>query len=83
MLHHVPSAELQDRLLAEVCRVLRPGGLLVGTDSSGSDELAEFHAGDVYVPISPATMPARLEAAGFIDVAVDEVEGRFRFRGHA
>src|SRR5690349_8097053 len=28
MLHHVPSAERQDALLAEVHRVLRPGGVL-------------------------------------------------------
>jgi ubiquinone/menaquinone biosynthesis C-methylase UbiE len=28
MLHHVPSAGLQDTLLAEVCRVVRPGGQL-------------------------------------------------------
>jgi len=27
MLHHVPTAELQDRLFAEVARVLRPGAL--------------------------------------------------------
>jgi len=33
MLHHVPSPALQDRLLAEVRRVLRPGGVFAGTDS--------------------------------------------------
>src|ERR1700722_4573990 len=32
MLHHVPSAALQDRMLAALRRVLRPGGLLAGTD---------------------------------------------------
>ncbi|HEY2536046.1 MAG TPA: class I SAM-dependent methyltransferase, partial [Solirubrobacteraceae bacterium] len=31
MLHHVPSPELQDRLLGEVTRVLRPGGTFAGT----------------------------------------------------
>ena len=33
MLHHVPSAAMQDRLLSEVARVLRPGGIFAGTDS--------------------------------------------------
>ena len=30
MLHHMPSEEHQDRLFAELHRVLRPGGLFVG-----------------------------------------------------
>ena len=65
MLHHVPSRELQDRLLAELCRVLRPGGLLVGSDAVDTGELDEFHRGDTYVPCDPDDMPARLRAAGF------------------
>jgi ubiquinone/menaquinone biosynthesis C-methylase UbiE len=70
MLHHVPSDELQDQLFAEVARVLRPGAALVASDSLGSDELAAHHADDVYNPVDPATLPARLAAAGFTDVEV-------------
>ena len=32
MLHHIPSPELQDAALAELARVLRPGGVLAGSD---------------------------------------------------
>lgn len=53
MLHHVPTAELQDRLFAEVARVLRPGAALVASDSLGSDELAVAHEGDTYNPGRP------------------------------
>ena len=42
MLHHVPTPELQDALFAEVRRVLRPGGLFIGSDSVASPELADL-----------------------------------------
>jgi SAM-dependent methyltransferase len=70
MLHHVPTAELQDRLFAEVARVLRPGAALVASDSIGSDELAAAHEGDTYNPVDPASLPDRLSAAGFDNVQV-------------
>lgn len=70
MLHHVPSDDLQDRVLAELGRVVRGGGRLVAVDSVGSPELRDFHEGDTYHPIDPDTLPARLTAAGFTDVAV-------------
>lgn len=70
MLHHVPTAELQDRLFAEVARVLQPGAALVASDSLGSDELAGAHEGDNYNPVDPASLPSRLAAAGFTDVDV-------------
>jgi SAM-dependent methyltransferase len=70
MLHHVPSAALQDQLFAEVARVVRPGGLFVASDSLGSDDLRVFHDDDTYNPVDPDTIPARLERLGFSDVDV-------------
>ena len=70
MLHHVPTDELQDRLIAEVARVLHPGGQFVASDNLHSAELAAFHAGDTYNPIDPATLEDRLERAGFVAIAL-------------
>jgi ubiquinone/menaquinone biosynthesis C-methylase UbiE len=70
MLHHVPTVELQDRLFAEVARVLRPGAALVASDSLGSEDLANAHEGDTYNPIDPASLPERLAIAGFDDAQV-------------
>ncbi|TML59785.1 MAG: class I SAM-dependent methyltransferase [Actinobacteria bacterium] len=79
MLHHVPSPELQDRLLAEVARVLRPGGVLVGIDSADTPEWRELHVGDVCVPVDPATLGERLARAGFADSQINTNEFGFRF----
>ncbi len=70
MLHHVAPADRQDRLFAEIARVLRAGAVLVASDSIASDELAQLHDGDTYNPVDPATLPERLSAAGFRDVEV-------------
>jgi SAM-dependent methyltransferase len=80
MLHHVPSAVAQDRLLAEVARVLRPGGVFAGTDSLDSKEFRELHVGDICVPIDPATLADRLLSAGFDEAVVDTNEYGVRFR---
>jgi SAM-dependent methyltransferase len=79
MLHHVPSVVLQDRLFAEVYRVLRPGGVFAGTDSMRSLLMRIFHIRDTMVLVDPATLPARLEAVGFKDVKIEEGVARFRF----
>ena len=70
MLHHVPGADAQDRLLAELARVLREGGLFVAADSVPSDDLRAFHDGDTYNPIDPAGLPTRLATNGFTAINV-------------
>jgi hypothetical protein len=70
MLHHVPTVELQDRLFAEVARVLRAGASLVASDSLASEELAGHHEDDTYNPVDPATLSQRLTDAGFAAVEV-------------
>ena len=80
MLHHVPSVTLQDRLLAEARRVLRPGGVFAGFDGVGSFLFRLIHLGDTYMPVDPATFGRRLETAGFTEVAIERGRGRFRFR---
>ncbi len=79
MLHHVPSPALQDRLLAEVCRVLKPGGVFAGSDSVDSLGLRLIHLRDTLVVIDPDTFGARLEAAGFTQVSVKKAKRAFRF----
>jgi SAM-dependent methyltransferase len=81
MLHHLPSPQAQDRLLGEVARVLRPGGLFAGTDSIGrSLRFRLLHIGDTLVPVPPDGLPDRLRAAGLADAAVSHSATSFRFR---
>ena len=79
MLHHMPAPELQDRLFAEVCRLLRSGGVFLGTDSLDSDAMRDAHVDDVFVPVDPDTLEARLSAAGFGDVEVGITDLGIRF----
>jgi ubiquinone/menaquinone biosynthesis C-methylase UbiE len=81
MLHHLPSAAAQDQLLAEAARVLRPGGVLAGTDSIGTSRFFRLlHVGDTLVPVAPDGLPARLQAAGLAGQEITSSETSFRFR---
>ncbi|MEP7359414.1 MAG: class I SAM-dependent methyltransferase [Anaerolineales bacterium] len=80
MLHHIPSVALQDKMLAEVQRVLRPGGVFAGIDSTISLRFRFIHIGDTMVVANPNTFGSRLVAAGFRDVHIVKAGSRFRFQ---
>ena len=79
MLHHIPSPQQQDRLLAEVRRVLRPGGVFAGSDSTASLLFRLAHLGDTMVLVDPDRFASRLRAAGFTDTRVRRANHAFGF----
>jgi SAM-dependent methyltransferase len=70
MLHHIPTLALQNKVLSEAFRVLRPGGALVGSDSLPSNDLHHFHVDDTYNPLEPAALLTRLQTIGFARVTI-------------
>jgi SAM-dependent methyltransferase len=83
MLHHLPNEALQDRLFAELHRVVRPGGAVMGSDNLDSPLFQEFHVGDTCTPIDPTGLKQRLERAGFANVEVTTNEYAFKFVARA
>ena len=80
MLHHVPSPEIQNKVLREAFRVLRPGGFFVGWDSLQNWLMRIIHIGDTLVPVNPDTFGTRLQDAGFEVLEVQKHTQAFRFR---
>jgi len=70
----------KNKVLAEVFRVLRPGGFFVGSDSLQNWLMRIIHVGDTFVPINPDTVGARLQSAGFEVLEVQKNSQAFRFR---
>jgi SAM-dependent methyltransferase len=78
VLHHVPTSEHQDRVLAELLRVLRPGAGLFATDARDTPRIRDAHDDDVFVPMPPESLVARLEQIGFTDVDVELADYELR-----
>ena len=81
MLHHVPTPELQDEILAAMARVVAPGGMVMGSDNLDSPLFREGHIDDTCVPVDPAGLQKRLERIGLTDVVVETNPFAFRFSG--
>jgi SAM-dependent methyltransferase len=79
VLHHMPSADQQDRLFAELHRVLRPGGIFVGQDSLDLEMIRLGHADDTFTPVDPEELGDRLAAVGFGETKTDVLGYHFRF----
>ena len=80
MLHHLPFPALQDRLFAEVHRVLRPGGVFCCSDNPGRGlKFRLIHIGDNRTVVDPATLGPRLDSAGFEQTRI-RVGSRIVFR---
>ena len=80
MLHHLRSNGLQDRAFAEIGRVLRPGGVFLAFEIQDGWLNRIGHIRSTFVPLDPATVSARLTAAGFSRAAVDLWRSGFRIR---
>jgi SAM-dependent methyltransferase len=79
VLHHISTPQDQDRLFAEISRLLRPGGLFVGVDARDLEQLRQAHDDDTFTPVPRETLPGRLKAARLEIVDVDEDEYQIRF----
>jgi SAM-dependent methyltransferase len=78
MLHHVPSVSMQDQVLREAFRVLRPEGCFLVVDAVDSELTRELHVGDTFVPLDPGTATGRFAAAGFRDITIEHSDHRIR-----
>jgi SAM-dependent methyltransferase len=80
VLHHLRSGELQERAFREIFRVLRPGGVFFAFEIPDGWLQRVIHSNSTFVPMEAAEVPARLAAAGFSEIAVNERRGGFRLR---
>jgi ubiquinone/menaquinone biosynthesis C-methylase UbiE len=81
-LHHIPSSGQQDQALAELVRVVRPGGLIAGLNPIDGPHFRRMNTDGASVPIDPLTFADRLRRAGVVEVELT-VWSFVRFVGRA
>jgi len=80
VLHHLRSTEQQDRALAEVYRVLRPGGVFLALEIEDGWLPRVSHFRSTFVPVVASSLRERLAAAGFSSISLESRRGAFRVR---
>jgi SAM-dependent methyltransferase len=81
VLHHVWPRAAQDRLIAEVSRVLRPGGVFAGVEAMPEAFRSRVvHLGDRVQPVDAVQFRESLLSAGFEQERIDVVRSKFKFR---
>jgi len=80
VLHHLRSIEQQDRALAEIHRVLRPGGTFLALEIQDGWLQRVSHFRSTFIPVVTSSLDGRLASAGFSQVELDFRGAVFRFR---
>ena len=78
VVHHLQSRQLQDRMFAEVLRVLRPSGVFLAFEIPDTWINRAAHFRSTFTPITPGSAFVRLHAVGFDRVSVDFRRAGFR-----
>jgi ubiquinone/menaquinone biosynthesis C-methylase UbiE len=78
VVHHLQSRELQDRMFAEVFRVLRAGGVFLAFEIPDNWLNRVSHFRSTFTPVTPGSAFLRLDKAGFCRVSLDFRHGGFR-----